>query len=93
MVWIEERHLEHARAHRKDCHCYKDDERDPECARDWPDLCPWWAMQLHRHQTGDYSNAEWWAWQTRYEGTERYGSDPPPPRPPRPALKLIVNNE
>jgi hypothetical protein len=92
MATITEQHLEHARTHRKDCSCYKDDERDPWCRKGWPDLCPWWAMQLHRHHTGDQSNSEWWAWQTRYIGTSCYGSDPPPPRRPWPPMRLVVNN-
>lgn len=54
------RHLFHARSHQKDCGCYKDDARDPQCAKIWPGICPWWAYQLHRFNTGDFSSPEWW---------------------------------
>ena len=26
-----------------------------EVLKEWPDLCPFWAYQLHRHITGDFS--------------------------------------
>ena len=57
---ITARHLFHARTHKKDCGCNKSEVRDSKCEKEWPDLCPWWAMQMHRHNTGDYSNPEWW---------------------------------
>jgi hypothetical protein len=30
----------------KTCQCYKSDYRDPECQRDYPDICPWRAFDL-----------------------------------------------
>jgi hypothetical protein len=72
MSTITLQHLWHARTHRKGCGCYKSEERDPKCAKDWPEICPWWAMQLHRHQTGDFSSPEWWARQINYLATARH---------------------
>jgi len=54
-VTITARHRLHARTHRKECSCYKSEERDPKCEKDWPVICPFWANQLYRHTTGDFS--------------------------------------
>jgi hypothetical protein len=45
----------HGRTHLKTCGCYKDESRDPACVKDWPELCPWWGYQIHRHISGDFS--------------------------------------
>ena len=63
MANITNQSLRHARTHKRTCNCYKSEFRDSECAKDWPELCPWWALQLHRHITGDFSNRDWWLWQ------------------------------
>jgi hypothetical protein len=70
--------LRHAVTHRKNCTCYKSDERDPNCTKDWPDICPWWAYQLHRHITGDMASPEWWAYQCGFR--DDYSDEPPDPR-------------
>lgn len=57
---ITARHLEHAQAHSKRCACYKSEIRDPACEAAWPDICPWWAYQLDRHITGNYSGSAPW---------------------------------
>jgi hypothetical protein len=72
---ITRQHLRHAVTHRKDCYCDKSDTRDPKCEKDWPDICPWWAYQLHRHDTGDFSSPEWWEYQL---GLRNSYSDQPP---------------
>jgi hypothetical protein len=47
--------LWHARTHEKDCSCYKSETRDPKCEQKFPAICPWWAYQLQRHITGNFS--------------------------------------
>lgn len=78
MSIITSRHLQYAVEHRKDCNCYKSDHRDPRCAQAWPDLCPWWAFQLYRHMTGDFSSPEWWDYQIGRR--KDYSDQPPDPR-------------
>jgi hypothetical protein len=72
---ITAKHLRHALTHRKDCNCYKSEERDPKGEKEWPDMCPWWAYQIHRHATGDFSSPEWWNYQC---GLRDDFSDEPP---------------
>lgn len=62
-ITITARHLHHAATVRKDCDCNQ--TRDPRCEAQWPDICPWWAFQLQRVVTGDFSSPEWWAYQVR----------------------------
>lgn len=52
---INARYLMHARTHKKDCDCQKSEYRDLKCEAAWPDICPWWAYQLERHITGNFS--------------------------------------
>ena len=62
-VIITPRHLRHAVTNRKDGNCDSSGTRDPKCETDWPDICPWWAYQMYRHATGDFSSPEWWEYQ------------------------------
>jgi hypothetical protein len=55
MADITQEMIDHGRTHLKTCECYKDEIRDPKCAKDWLTLCPWWGYQLYRHTTGDFS--------------------------------------
>jgi hypothetical protein len=68
-------YFRHALTHRKGCSCYRSEEHDPKCEKAWPDICPWWAYQLHRHNTGDFSSPEWWPYQ---QGLRDDFSDPAP---------------
>jgi hypothetical protein len=75
---ITRQHLKHAITHRKSCACDKPASRDANCEREWPDICPWWAYQLHRHLTGDFASPEWWEYQLGIR--DDYSDEPPDPR-------------
>jgi hypothetical protein len=78
MATITPRHLRHAVTNREDCDCYKSEYRDPKCEKGWPDIGPWWAYQMHRRISGDFSSPEWWAYQLRQR--EDFSDQPPDPR-------------
>jgi hypothetical protein len=82
--------LLHAVTHRKDCGCYKSEERDPKCAQTWPDICPWRAYQFYRFNTGDFSSPEWWAYQLGER--EGYSDLPPDARQFDPADPHVVHS-
>jgi hypothetical protein len=85
-------HFKHAVTHRKECGCYKAEEREPKCEKRWPDICPWWSYQMHRHVSGDFRAPEWWAWTLGLRGG--YSDVPPDPGEfdpiPRPAGVMIA---
>jgi len=77
-VTITPRHLRHAATKRKDCNCDSSGTRDPKCEKDWPDICPWWAYQIYRQATGDFSSPEWWEYQLRLR--DGFSDQAPDPR-------------